>query len=369
MSLTLSSSDLKQTAHAIRLLTAPFDHPDADRWRSAVNRHLRQLLRADTAGFMLPVEKGLVMYSEGHAPEELARYVDFPPPPSISGIPGWQRLLDLRVANLQQLYQKELPSYLASPYYNEYAAPNRAHDTLGMGVSLLGDADPRRMASLQLWHDRPDSPRFGRREIELMRLLYPAFQAGVETWASWRRQKDTLLSTLDRLEQPTLVCDMAGRALHATPALADLFHRDPESGILRAHMEELASELSTTVSDPDDFGRRTPTPIARQVRTRYGDYRLRGFLYRQPPAGDAPLVVVTIRRFGAKLPAPQELRKRFGLTPRQAEVALLLARRKTNPEIAEILCISPHTARRHSEAVMGKLDIRSRQQVASAIRP
>jgi DNA-binding CsgD family transcriptional regulator len=52
---------------------------------------------------------------------------------------------------------------------------------------------------------------------------------------------------------------------------------------------------------------------------------------------------------------------------RQAEVALLLARRKTTPEIAEILCISPRTARHHTEAVMAKLNVRTRLEVAPVI--
>ncbi|NBB73424.1 MAG: hypothetical protein GVY35_07070, partial [Bacteroidetes bacterium] len=54
----------------------------------------------------------------------------------------------------------------------------------------------------------------------------------------------------------------------------------------------------------------------------------------------------------------------IGLTPRQAEVAQLLARRKTNREIADALCISPHTARHHTEAVLRKLEVDSRRAVA-----
>ena len=45
----------------------------------------------------------------------------------------------------------------------------------------------------------------------------------------------------------------------------------------------------------------------------------------------------------------------------------LLARCKTNGEIAEALCISPHTARHHTEAVLRKLEVGSRRQVARRV--
>jgi DNA-binding CsgD family transcriptional regulator len=44
-----------------------------------------------------------------------------------------------------------------------------------------------------------------------------------------------------------------------------------------------------------------------------------------------------------------------------------LAQRKTNPEIAHALCISPHRARHHTEAVLSKLGISSRREVRARI--
>jgi DNA-binding CsgD family transcriptional regulator len=76
----------------------------------------------------------------------------------------------------------------------------------------------------------------------------------------------------------------------------------------------------------------------------------------------APVLVIADRD-PAPLVALEEVQKQFNLTPREAEVARLLARRKTNKEIANALCISPHTARHHTEAVLDKLDIDSRRDV------
>jgi DNA-binding NarL/FixJ family response regulator len=56
-----------------------------------------------------------------------------------------------------------------------------------------------------------------------------------------------------------------------------------------------------------------------------------------------------------------------GLTLRQAEVALLIAEGRSNPEIAERLGISRFTARNHAEQILARLKVESRWQVARAL--
>jgi predicted ATPase/DNA-binding CsgD family transcriptional regulator len=53
------------------------------------------------------------------------------------------------------------------------------------------------------------------------------------------------------------------------------------------------------------------------------------------------------------------------LTPRELEVAALIARGMTNRQIAEALVITPGTARLHVEHILDKLDFHSRSQVAA----
>ena len=62
-----------------------------------------------------------------------------------------------------------------------------------------------------------------------------------------------------------------------------------------------------------------------------------------------------------------ELRKHAGLTPREAQVALLMAERYTHMEIATQLKVRPNTARRHCEKVLLKLGVSRRQDVARAL--
>ncbi len=67
------------------------------------------------------------------------------------------------------------------------------------------------------------------------------------------------------------------------------------------------------------------------------------------------------------LPDAPTLRARFGLTPREADVAHGLARGWTRREIAAAAGMRPATARHHTEAVFRKLGVRTRGAVGLAL--
>ena len=67
----------------------------------------------------------------------------------------------------------------------------------------------------------------------------------------------------------------------------------------------------------------------------------------------------------------EKMAARFGLTKREAEVALLLIQRLHTNEIAEMLRISSHTVRHHTETIFRKTGITSRSELvglASGLR-
>ena len=61
------------------------------------------------------------------------------------------------------------------------------------------------------------------------------------------------------------------------------------------------------------------------------------------------------------------LSRRFGLTPRESQVARMLAHRATTREMADRLSLSPYTVNHHCERVLQRLGVRSRIAVRSAI--
>jgi len=62
-----------------------------------------------------------------------------------------------------------------------------------------------------------------------------------------------------------------------------------------------------------------------------------------------------------------ELAGQFGLSQRELEVALLIAQGFSNREIAATVRVSTHTARHHTQHVLGKLGVRSRSRAAALI--
>jgi DNA-binding NarL/FixJ family response regulator len=58
------------------------------------------------------------------------------------------------------------------------------------------------------------------------------------------------------------------------------------------------------------------------------------------------------------------IQMQFGLTARETEVAMLLAQGLSNVAVAKTLAISNHTARHHTQRVLGKLKVHSRAEQA-----
>ncbi len=59
------------------------------------------------------------------------------------------------------------------------------------------------------------------------------------------------------------------------------------------------------------------------------------------------------------------LSARYGLTPREVEVLRLIATGRSNPEIADALCITTRTAQTHVQHILDKLDVNSRTEAAT----
>ncbi len=62
---------------------------------------------------------------------------------------------------------------------------------------------------------------------------------------------------------------------------------------------------------------------------------------------------------------PDGIGERYGLTEREEEVFYLLARRLSDKEIADALCISARTVNRHVSNVLAKLEVHTRREAAS----
>jgi len=84
------------------------------------------------------------------------------------------------------------------------------------------------------------------------------------------------------------------------------------------------------------------------------------------PVGEGahPDIAVSVRELGIEREA---FARRYGLSPREAEVAELVLRGYANPMIASTLGIAPTTTKRHLTRIFDKIGVDSRTQLVSRL--
>lgn len=360
MAATLTSDDLARAEEASQVLLAPLDYADLDDWRRAATRQLKSVAGAEVSAFFLPAGGGPPLFCEETPDVTDDEYLEAAAS-AFAEFDVVNRLAQTQVCTETSLLGEERAAYERTPYAQEFLHPMRCFEPAILTVTPDGPLPSvRAMPHLHLHKSRPQE-RFSEEEVALLRLLYPAFQAGIGTVQQVAARREGVLRTLDALAEGLLLVGPEGRVLHANRALAQMAAQDPEMRDVEEAMMCLARGLS-----PGG----TPllgVPSEQTIRTSTGRYRLRATLLGEELMGRAPAVLVTARCCVERGPSEEALRRRFRLTRQQARVALLLAERRSNEEIAEALLISPHTARHHVENVLLKLDLHSRRDVRATI--
>ncbi len=231
---------------------------------------------------------------------------------------------------------------------------------------------------LTVGHER----KSGARELEAARLpvlamLLPALRNGFHALRALAARQHALAATLDAVPDALLVVGPDGRELHRNAALRGRLAGEPERERVAAAMLALAAELRALAArDALVASARAALPTAgaargeRRVATPLGRYVLRAAYGAESVWGTAGTVLVSC---DADAPAPDApapgaaAGALAALTPREAEVARLLARRATNAEVAAALGVSPHTARHHAQRVLEKLGLRSRRGLGALL--
>jgi len=186
-----------------------------------------------------------------------------------------------------------------------------------------------------------------------------------EVWNQGRTE------TIDELWAPGAVCRLEGSETPVTKAAFKAHH----AAFLDA-LSNLAVRVATAVTDGERVvvnwtmtGQHTGSalgiaPSGREVQIRgvtWFEFR-GGQLTGGFDAWNRGEMIASL--MGVQI---DEIRFRFGLTERQAQVALLMAERRTHKEIAKELGIKPNTARRHCQRVLEKLSVHNRHDVAQAM--
>lgn len=335
--LHLTSDDLRKLQALLSLLQKPARGVGFERWQGEVNRRIEELVGVDSRATP-PSSNGSAAYCRDHAVR--------------------RNHLQSLVALDAELQTECMEGLLICSVGGQC--------TVTSGSPQVGpDQGPREAASRVGSQACPEMPSTAaeRRREGLLQLLLPVFRSSVREACRGTPAAADIAEWADTLSDGAAIYGPRGRRLlHANTALRQLLDGD-DGAWLRTEMEQAAAAAAH--ADGRVFRR-----VARiDERGGCGDpdaseytFTARRLGSQQGESDRLTLVAIAVSR--PPLPAAGDLRARYGLSPRECDVALLMARGLSDRDIAARLAISWHTARRHSERVLGKLSVTSRAEVA-----
>ena len=178
--------------------------------------------------------------------------------------------------------------------------------------------------------------------------------------------RSQLLESFARSGLAILVLDEKGEVLHRSDRLERLLDA-PGSEDLRTRLHEVARivpQLGPSLRSEDGT---LDLRVSMSLRIDAEWYR--SFVMEMAPGlldVSRTVVVALVRSWGLP-PTPSVLCQRFGLSEREADVALHLMRGRSNKAIAGALGISPNTARNHTARVLQKLGVRRRAEATALL--
>ena len=361
--LRLPAPELQQFRVLLRELLGQRAKGRTEQWCESVLRSLRALTGSDKVILVVRAAKGPSTHGVGVSREVLSLYLN-----QYSNLDRSRVALQEYGREVWTLDQLWPPGDLErSDYMRSFAGPNGLHSTIGMTLHL---ANPRAEIALVLHKNWPEPLAETERRREMLALLLEPIRAGFAMDLSATDQSSGLSSVMDVTGQALALYAMDGRELAQNPVMRRVLTQDPERETLREHLRSVAKSVLTSLDaqgQPKEPSGHKADGTRREVATSQAAYRLRGNLVGRNAFGHGTAVLVSLDRVAFEVPAPDSIRTRFGLTVRELQVASLLMHRLSNAEIARLLSISPHTARHHTENVLAKVGVRSREALRRAI--
>ena len=352
---------------AFAVLLSPLDFVDAETWRGEVGRVVSHLLGADRSAFQLDTSRVPVLYSEDDSQSTLDDYFDRYYAIDIGRLRREE--LGLEVWNRWRLHGARMHKFWESEIHQDFLAPNRIYDSMGLTVAIPGSAKP---ATLFFHNERPGTPEFGERGVSLLNLLLPAFKAGVRDLVRYSHQRQSLASHLDSLNEGIRICDLSGHTVHQNPAFSAQIALDGSPEKLERAIFDVVQSLIGFSAEHTSFTTATAVAgqrLTQQVATATAGCQINGSFLGRELLGAELRIAVTLLRLAPNSPlSDTALQERFSLTVRELEIARRLAQGQSTKEVAHACGISLHTARRHTEKIFQKFGVRNRSQVGPKLR-
>lgn len=360
MALRLSSAEVGALEQANTVLLAPFAYESSDSWRRAAARAVEVCLGGDGSSFALPVA-GETMIAA--TPEISSALEAILPPPEwiVRGLVERRRELQLSVTDWDELFDANVVR--RTPFYHEVVRPQGLLAPVVMmrdtGVGALPAA-----LSVYFASERAADKHAPRRK-ELLRLLFPAFFAGLSTYLAFRHNRAALVALAEDAATGVLFFDDRGALKRENVFFQQLMCCEPARDRVRAESARVVREVlhSPAVTGLARGIRRAHST----VRTAAAHYRIAATFLEAEWSYETVTAVVLVDRIEGKAADARYLAEQFSLTQREIEAAQLLRSGMSSRQIAADLGISVNTARRHIERILLKLDVHNRTAAAAKL--
>jgi DNA-binding CsgD family transcriptional regulator/PAS domain-containing protein len=259
---------------------------------------------------------------------------------------------------------------MSSDYYQHYLQPIDLFRILGVDTAEPGGM----LARLRVSRRRSEA-RFGDEERTLLARITPHLRRALQIYATLNRttsERDIYAGAVDQLSVATIILDEQGRLLNNNALATALLEKADGLMLKDQHLHlsgrDLNRALQEALSEIIRAQQDGATAVVRALRVpRSGERADLGLVIRPVPPSDRgkgqsiPCAAIFISDPDLKETASrQTLGELFGLTPAEANLAILLARGLSLAEVSETQHISQHTARAQLKSVFAKTGV-SRQ--------
>ena len=396
MSISFTSSDVQRLQTAQRLLLSPPESGPISEWVTSVCEAMRHLFATDHVYYLEP-EGLLVRPSLGDTRNGDARNGGVAPGGDASPSASTEApTLFVRAEAAGEPFERGIQRHFQgfedgfSQFQEAYptlqhriirtAGPCAVHDAPLHDMVLREQLDiyqevfrapqidrqmalsvplPQGEAMLIAGYKNSRAAPFNGKRHQMLNLLVPAFEAGIRFRQRVAGAEQRVVEMIDGVDTALLLFDEHGRLVHRSRAFAMLCR---SNALSEEDMRMLYTAAQALVQDVQAPAVDAPLMCTRTVTLRSGAYVLRLTTLDRATSG----TLVSVER-DAPFPSAHAIQQHFGLTPRQSEVALLMAEGCTDAEIADRLFISVNTVHRHVAQVLAAMDVPSRAGVALAL--
>lgn len=357
----LSPTDRHQLNRASETMLRPFEHAMPIDYLKAIAAEVRPLLGAFAAVSGARGPDGTVSIdSDDWPPDTVAEFARWKLRDA-----GTERAISagLEFSSMRRMVGGDWDGYAQDPMVRAWYKPNGVHDA---AAYLLHWPEDDALVTVEWQGATFGTPRLGEEGEWILSMLLPSLKAGTRLLYSLGRHRNRLAADMDALGVAMWVCERRGRVLHQSTEVGRILAEDPESSQVLEAVPMVARGV--VGSGPVVSSEVVPsTGVHRMIQTRVARYRLSAALATHDMHFGVADVLVTLARVPDRLVQPQVGDVAQAMSPREQEVAALLARGARNAVIAATLGISPHTVRRHTERVLAKLGVASRAEVAARL--